>query len=71
MVIGLYKVPRLSSELLYNCVSQAFGPPVLTLKLGSGHLKNKMADTIFLKVVPIDAKINTANLNLICLMVLL
>ena len=42
------------------------------LKLGGSHLKNKMADTIFCsKVVPFDPKINTGNLNLICLKVLL
>ena len=42
------------------------------LKLGGSHLKDMMSDTYFLsKVVPLDPKINTGNLNLICLMVLL
>ena len=41
----------------------------LALKLGGSHLKNKMADTncFFGKVIPLYPKINTGNLNLICL----
>ena len=50
------------------------GTSSTTLKLGGGDLlKNKMADTnlYFLKVVPLDPKMNTGNLNFIFLVVLL
>ena len=43
------------------------------LIMGGFHLKKKMMDTKLLcsNVVPLDFKINTGNLNLISLMVLL
>ena len=45
---------------------------IQAIKLGGGHLKNKKAETnVFSKVVPLDPKIKTGNLNLISILVLL